>query len=742
MTEKGRSGAGGQDAASAGAPNAGSSWRWRLGDAGRALASLLGATLGLRIAAWILPDLSLGGWGTALLAAILIAAWGVVLRPVMVRVAARFGWPGAVLLGVFGQAIIVYWVLLRQNASHPGAGAFLVAFAAAWIVAFVSTGAVWVLTAGTDEAVTASLIRRARRRRGKVTLPDPDITGVVMIQADGVPWPVLELGVLGGTLPTLSRWIRSGSHNMAEWRPRLPATTPASQMGILHGTIEGIPAFRWVDRDTGRVFVANRRSDAADIEAMHSDGNGLLVDDGVSVSNLFTGDAHLAYVTMSALDRTQENREARLAVSQFLGRPDGLARGISRTLSEVVRERFQMRRAIKRDIRPRVHRGWGFAGERAALLGVLRDLNTSLVAESMLKGKRAIYVDYVDYDAVAHHAGIMRPESLDALLGIDAVLAQLEKVAEVAPRKYTFVVLSDHGQSQGEVFADRYGEDLAAVVARLADADVTAALEANAEGAGRVNSLTSWASGKDSVLGRTFQNASKRLETRAHADAERAELTERAEHKKSDTEKGTGTDRFLVFGSGNLGLVYVAGEAHRLTLKELSERFPALVAGLVVHPGVGFIVVASGDHGPVAIGAAGEHRVRDGVVVGEDPLAPFGPDAAAFVLRAASMPEAPDIFVNSLLDQMGEVAAFEGLVGCHGGLGGWQDRAMIVWPAELPAPDGMLVGADAVHRQLVSWLERLGHRKNLAKPHPRPYDVRRAEREVAGAEAARRGLPS
>jgi len=360
----------------------------------------------------------------------------------------------------------------------------------------------------------------------------------------------------------------------------------------------------------------------------------------------------------------------------------------------------------------------------------------------MLKGKRAIYVDYVDYDAVAHHAGIMRPESLDALLGIDAVLAQLEKVAEVAPRKYTFVVLSDHGQSQGEVFADRYGEDLAAVVARLADADVTAALEANAEGAGRVNSLTSWASGKDSVLGRTFQNASKRLETRAHADAERAELTERAEHKKSDTEKGTGTDRFLVFGSGNLGLVYVAGEAHRLTLKELSERFPALVAGLVVHPGVGFLVVASGDHGPVAIGAAGEHRVRDGVVVGEDPLAPFGPDAAAFVLRAASMPEAPDIFVNSLLDQMGEVAAFEGLVGCHGGLGGWQDRAMIVWPAELPAPDGMLVGADAVHRQLVSWLERLGHRKNLAKPHPRPYDVRRAEREVAGAEAARRGLPS
>ena len=110
--------------------------------------------------------------------------------------------------------------------------------------------------------------------------------------------------------------------------------------------------------------------------------------------------------------------------------------------------------------------------------------------------------------------------------------------------------------------------------------------------------------------------------------------------------------------------------------------------GLVAHPGIAFAVVDTADHGPVVIGANGEHRVRDGVVVGDDPLAPFGPEAPEFVLRAAPMPEAPDIYVNSLLDELGEVAAFEGLVGCHGGLGGWQDRAMIVWPTELPGPAG------------------------------------------------------
>ena len=115
------------------------------------------------------------------------------------------------------------------------------------------------------------------------------------------------------------------------------------------------------------------------------------------------------------------------------------------------------------------------------------------------------------------------------------------------------------------------------------------------------------------------------------------------------------------------------------------------------------------------------------LVTGTDPLTPFRPEAAAFLLRASSMPEAPDIAVNSLLDPVtGEVAAFEGLVGCHGGLGGWQDRAMLVWPSDLPRPPERLVGADAVHRQLVSWLEHLGHRADLPPAGRRPYDAERS----------------
>ncbi len=436
-----------------------------------------------------------------------IAVVGGVLRPVMVHLAVLLGWVGAVLIGLFGQAGVVWLVVWDFSGEQQTS--FAAAFVAAWITAAVSTTFVWVATAGTDDAVTASLLRRGRRSRAP-DLPDADVPGVVFIQADGVPFPVLDWGVRAGTLPTLSRWVRSGSHRMAEWRPKLPATTPASQMGILHGTIDGIPAFRWVERSTGRVLVANKPADATVIEARHSDGRGLLADDGVSVSNLFTGDAPTAYATMSALHRTRQTRDARYVMSSFLARPAGLARSLTRTVSEIGRERFQSARARRRDVHPRVERPWSFALERAALSGVLRDLNTTLVADAMLRGRRVVYVDYVDYDAVAHHAGIMQPESLAALEGIDAVIAQLERVAEVAPRRYHFVVLSDHGQSQGEVFASRYGEDLGTLVRRLAESDVLATGE-NAEASGSLGSMIASTSDSDSVLGRTLRRASGRI---------------------------------------------------------------------------------------------------------------------------------------------------------------------------------------------------------------------------------------
>jgi hypothetical protein len=110
------------------------------------------------------------------------------------------------------------------------------------------------------------------------------------------------------------------------------------------------------------------------------------------------------------------------------------------------------------------------------------------------------------------------------------------------------------------------------------------------------------------------------------------------------------------------------------------------------------------------LGPSGSHELRSGVVEGRDPLIPFGPHAVDDLLRHDQLPHTPDILLNSRIDAAtDEVAAFEELVGCHGGLGGWQNQPVLVHPSgwTVPAP---LVGADAVHHQLVSWLELHGSR--------------------------------
>ncbi|HYI16369.1 MAG TPA: hypothetical protein VEX37_13320, partial [Thermomicrobiales bacterium] len=101
----------------------------------------------------------------------------------------------------------------------------------------------------------------------------------------------------------------------------------------------------------------------------------------------------------------------------------------------------------------------------------------------------------------------------------------------------------------------------------------------------------------------------------------------------------------------------------------------------------------------------GVHYLVDGHVVGEDPLAPFGPNAPLHLARTDGFANAPDILVMSMFDAAtGDVAAFEELVGCHGGLGGPQTKPFILFPAELNFdPEQPIIGAAELHHVLKSW---------------------------------------
>lgn len=680
----------------------------------------------LSVTVAIAPGISVSDWLGIPIAVVLTTIFGALLRPLLIWVAIPFGWFGAGLLAVFGNAIVMYPALVLA----PGIEVhnFAEVLAATWIYAFILAFAQWLLVADSDQVFLASAVRQTTRAGiwgSRLTPGDHaaieggghPVTGVVFVQLDGLPAPVLEWGVMSGNFPTLSRWIRSGEYVWTEWTARVPSTTPVSQAGILHGNSANMPAFRWYEKDSGKLLVANHPPDAAIIEARISDGRGLLADGGVSISNLFSGDAAERLLTMSGMSKLRAGLGPSRSYSSFFTQPSGFSRAFALTVGEMIKEKWQARAQIKRDIEPRVKRKGAYVALRGITNVLLRDLNSALVIEAMMKGAKSVYVDYVDYDEIAHHAGVVRPEALRALEGLDRVLYNLELVVRYAPRPYRFVCVSDHGQSQGATFKQRYGQPLEEVVRDLmGSATQMVAATGTVEDWGPLNTFLSQLQTQSSVTGGLARRA---MRNRTEDGA--VELGPGAQER--DAVRGAAAAQrpeLVVVGSGNLGGVWFAREPGRLTLEEIEDRWPGLVQGLAVHPGIGFVVVETRRDGPVALGRNGLQRLLTAEVEGDDPLSPFGPDARNDLLRVARFTNAPDIYLNSLYDPVtDEVAAFEELVGCHGGLGGWQTRAILVhpayWPvaAELRTADGRLVGAEAVHRQLVRWLELLGHRGDL-----------------------------
>jgi len=338
---------------------------------------------------------------------------------------------------------------------------------------------------------------------------------------------------------------------------------------------------------------------------------------------------------------------------------------------EVILEWSAADRAKRRDVRPRGHRGGLYPFMRAALCVVVRDLIVYGVLTDMMKGRPAIYATFSSYDEVAHHSGLERADTLEALRKLDQQFGRIEQARAYAARPYAIVVLSDHGQTQGATFKQRNGYGLDELVER----SLTKGVVTNVGGGDEQGSMVG----------------------NAAAEATGQKQKKRPKNDVSDKD-------VVVLGSGNLGLVYRMEERRRLTLEEIEARHPRLLTALRDHPHIGWLLVRSEQDGPVVLGTNGTHYLADGRVDGNDPLAPFSANAPQHLLRTNGFDHVADIMVGSFYDpELDEGCAFEELISFHGGIGGIQTRPFLLYPAALPLPHEPIVGASAVHDIVSDW---------------------------------------
>ena len=633
----------------------------------------------LLVAAWIVPGAHVNSFWGALAATAVIAVLNALLPPIV----AALRLPLMLVLGLL--LVLVLDALMLMAADWATGGDLSVdSFWSALGVALVASavGVVLDVIFGTndDDTYTYRVTQRIARRSGELTRTDAP--GIIFLEIDGLALPVLQRAMRDGNAPHMARWLQDGSHELAEWETDLSSQTGASQAGILLGSNENIPAFRWVVKESAKLVACSGPADCAEIERTHSTGRGLLANGGASRGNLLSGEADHVILTVS---RLEAEKRANPGYRAFFANGFNVVRVLVLFFWEVVLEVSASSRERRRDVRPRGHRGGLYPFMRAAMCVFVRDLIVYGVLTDMMKGRPAVYATFSSYDEVAHHSGLERSDTMEALRKLDQQFGRIDRARAYAARPYEIVVLSDHGQTQGATFKQRNGYGLDDLVEKsLASGEVT------------------------EVAGGDEQSAMV-----GHA------LAEATGTKKKRPKNDVSDREVVVLGSGNLGLVYLMSQRRRLTMEEIEAAHPGLLKALREHPHVGWLLVRSERDGAVALGANGARYLSDDRVEGDDPLAGFSPNAARHLARSDGFEHVADIMVGSFYDPvLDEGCAFEELISFHGGMGGAQTRPFLLHPSSLSLPDEPIVGAAAVHDLLLGWRNELNGTERPAEPQP------------------------
>ena len=635
----------------------------------RSLIIFIGNVIGIYLISFFELGVTVQAFDDIILFVLFMSIINALLWPILTRILMPF------LVLTFGIGTLILNGLLLENIGPffgievQGPAIILAPLAMAFVTTLLST----LLTIEDEGSYYRSVYRDAEKKRKDEI---KDYPGLIIVEIDGLAYDVLIEAVNKGIMPTVKSMMDT-THNIRMWETDLSSQTGASQAGILHGNNEDITAFRWIEKENdNQMMQCSGVSKVKVLESRISDGNGLLVDNGASRSNLFSGDTDNVIFTFSKILNIRKLYNK--AWFSVFSNPSNFARIISLFLAEMLLEIIsQIKHRIK-NIQPRIKRGIAYIPVRAATNVFMREINTSTLIGDMMVGDIDVaYSTYLGYDEIAHHSGVRDEDSWFALEGMDKQIKRLINTNKYTPRQYQFVIQSDHGQTNGATFKQRYGESFEDFVKSLLPADMK-------------------------MFAKMTSNEDHYAESFLPFSKKNDDLIDKSEQKE------LGDSEVIVLASGNLAMIYLTQWSHRLTYEEIQKFFPELIPGIVNNEYIGFLVVKSSEKGNMAIGKNGTYYLDSDEIIGENPLEGFGKNIVRHLKRNVSFKYTPDILVNSFYDEENdEVCAFEELVGSHGGAGGSQSKPFILYPSSWNIDEGEIVGAESIYRILKSNLKKL-----------------------------------
>jgi len=534
--------------------------------------------------------------------------------------------------------------------------------------------------------------RKERRER----LADGRQKGFVGIQIDGLAFPFLQQALDRGYLPHLERYLRRG-HKLIEYRAGLPSTTPAAQSTYFYGNDHSIPAFRWFEKETGQVISCNDPDLVQQFREKLFAGERGLLTGGASYSNILDGGAERSIFTVSSPH--PQTLFGRIGGSRIfllmLVNPLRTCRMFFATFVEYWANR-------KDEWHHRRKKGWRtmeglFPFIRIFCNVILREMQTFGVIAEVYAGTPRIYTTYSGYDEIAHHFGPDSWPALKNLQYIDRRIGEIIRAMDhVAGADYLLVILSDHGQTPGYPFQNRFGATLGDAISAFLRENQTATvlsgpLESTRAQFGYLRDELE--ARQSSWRHRIYRRTKDYLQEKIH--------TLVPETLKIDQEGGV-----VITYSSSLAHLYITGSTAPLSWKEIEQAQPMLLRFLQKHKGIGFVLTRGEKAGEVMIfHQEGKICVTDNPRFPQAELAFLRPYGGPYELlaelhRFGLGPRCGDLVLFGALDKEG-IACFDDQVGGHGSVGGEQSRPFLILPLGHPVLDReRLSGYEFIYRDI------------------------------------------
>ena len=509
------------------------------------------------------------------------------------------------------------------------------------------------------------VIRRARRGRA----PAAGRRRLLVVQIDGLSRDVLERALADGRMPFVRRLIERGGWRVHPMFVGLPSSTAAFQLAAMYGVRPDIPGFHYHQKRRREDVYFPRAGDAAHVEREQAAGRRGILEGGASYGCVFTGGAVDNLFTFANLKRPS-GTGLLAALSAVVVLAWVIVKSTVITAVELARAALR----LLADPVGEWARGWKWLAIKVGLSVWVRELFTLAVSRDLYAGAPAVYVNFLDYDVMAHAYGPRHRRAIRTLRRLDDSIRQLWRVCRRVPEhRYDLYVLADHGQALTTPFTNLAGGRR---FERMLFEDFLTPGGARPVGPERPAGRHHLASGIKALrMGRApgfFQRFFNYIE-----DGFPWVLGEVKEARERDNVR--------VISAGPNAFVYFVDDDAPLPLERIEERWPGLAEGLSRHPGVGYVFVRGAD-GPVCF-----WRGKRYALTAADPGPFTGREDAALVVSAVgdlmAMPSAGDFVIYGIDAAPGHVS-YIAEAGAHAGPSPEELHAFVLAPpgAGLPEP--------------------------------------------------------